>query len=214
MKSSDVIEALTQEGIQKTKLDSVKNALATYVRIFDDEEITHILPRWDKVFPSFQDHLTSIFTLRNYVTAIHEMFKSDAIQAYHLDAGMSADEYKNALTFVEMSRTHLIKSANAEQRARRNSPAKHEDTTMEPILEITETGENAEMGESREHDAEESSECRTLLECDVAYLQIENKVLQQRVNMYKAQLETMESLFEKSLGSIADVAKLKTTLRL
>lgn len=213
MKSSDVIEALTQEGAQKTKLDSVKNALATYVRIFGDEEITNILPRWDKVFPSFQDHLTSIFTLRNYVTAIHDMFKSNAIQAYHLDAGMSADEYKNALTFVEMSRTHLIKSANAEQRARRNSPTKHDDTTMEPI-EITEMGENAEMEESREEDASESSECKTSLECDNAYLQIENKVLQQRLNMYKAQLETMESLFEKSLGSIADVAKLKTTLRL
>lgn len=212
MKSSDVIEALTQEGTQKTKLDSVKIALATYVRIFDDEEITHILPRWDKVFPSFQDHLTSIFTLRNYVTAIHDMLKSNAIRKYHLDAGMSADEYKNALSFVEMSRTHLIKSANAEQRARRNSPTKHEDTTMD--IEITETGENDEMESSREQDASESSGCRTLLECDVAYLQIENKVLQQRLDMYKAQLETIEMLFEKSLASMADVAKIKTSLRL
>lgn len=211
MKSNDVIDALTQDGVQKRVLDSVRNALATYVRLFDDDEITHILPRWDKVFPSFQDHLTSIFTLRNYVTAIRDMLKSDAIRENHLNAGMSAEEFDKALALVEMSRTHLIKSANAEQRARRSSPTKQEDTTMD--IEINdETDHLEEPEEPEEPEISESGETRTSLECDVAWLKIENKALQQRLNMYKAQLETMERLFEKSMASMVDVAKIKACI--
>ena len=205
MKSTDVVDALTQDDIQKRVLDSVRNALATYVRLFEDEEITHILPRWDKVFPSFQDHLTSIFTLRNYVTAIRDMLKCDTVREYHLNGGMSAEEFDKALALVEMSRTHLIKSANAEQRARRSSPTKHEDTTMD--IEITDETDHLE--EPEEPEVSEYGEPRTSLECDLAWLKIENKALQQRLNMYKAQLETIERLFEKSMASMVDVAKIK-----